>query len=86
MSISEFTSWRRYSLLSRSTQLISVISPHACACVRHKGSEGDAASRPAALLGEEHDWGILSTVERTFFFFSAETVERDHCEKGGIKI
>ena len=48
---------------------------HVCVCERerqtdrHKGSEGDAASRPATLLGEEHDWGILSTVERTFFFF-----------------
>lgn len=47
---------------------------HVCVCDRethadrHKGGEGEAASRPSALLSEEHDWGILSTVERIFIF------------------
>lgn len=59
----------RYSLLSQNTQLVTVISLPSSIYVwkrereGEREGEGEAASRPVTLLGEERDWGILSTVE-----------------------
>lgn len=35
-------------------------------CTHREGKGEAAASRPVTLLGKEHDWGILSTVESIF--------------------